>query len=110
MWAAELTASRLFWQAEGVEGTSTRGAIYLTTSSIYAAGTVVHFETTDGEGVLPFETGKDFSVLVFSSPDLVAGEAYDVYLDGSTSRENINGLYSGEAYNPGTLAGTVTAS
>jgi hypothetical protein len=96
--------------SEGVEGTSTQGAIYLTTSSIYAAGTVVHFETTDGDGVLTFETSKDFSVVVFSSPDLVAGETYDVYVDGSTSGESISGLYGSDAYDPGTLVGTVTAS
>ena len=96
--------------SEGVEGTSTQGAIYLTTSSIYAAGTVVHFETTDGDGVLTFETSKEFSVVVFSSPDLVAGETYDVYFDGSTSGESISGLYGSDAYDPGTLVGTVTAS
>ena len=96
--------------SEGVEGTSTQGAIYLTTSSIYAAGTVIHFETTDGDGVLTFEASKEFSVVVFSSPDLVAGETYNVYLDGSTSGESISGLYGGNAYDPGTLVGTVTAS
>ena len=96
--------------SEGVEGTSTQGAVYLTTSSIYAAGTVVHFETTDGDGVLTFETGKDFSVVVFSSPDLVAGDTYDVYFAGSTSGESISGLFGSDAYDPGTLVGTVTAS
>ena len=96
--------------SEGVEGTSTQGAIYLTTRSIYAAGTVIHFETTDGDGVLTFAASKEFSVVVFSSPDLVPGETYDVYLDGSTSGESISGLYGSDAYEPGTLVGTVTAS
>lgn len=96
--------------SEGVEGTSTQGAIYLTTSSVYAAGTVVHFETTDGDGVLTFQTSKEFSVLVFSSPDLVQGETYDVYLDGSTSGDDISGLSGSDTYDPGTLVGTVTAS
>ena len=71
---------------------------------------MVHFETTDANGVLTFETSKDFSVVVFSSPDVVAGETYDVYFDGSTSGESLSGLYGNDACAPGTLAGTVTAS
>ena len=63
-----------------------------------------------GDSVLTFETSKEFSVLVFSSPDLVQGETYDVYFDGSTSGESIDGLYGSDAYEPGTLVGTVTAS
>ena len=96
--------------SEGVEGTSNQGAIYLTTGSTYAAGTVIHLETADGDSVLTFETSKEFSVLVFSSPDVVQGATYDVYLDGSADGDSTYGLYASDAYVPGTLVGTVTAS
>lgn len=72
-------------------------------------GTVIHIETADGEGVLTYETVNDFSAIVFSSSDLVAGESYNIYFDGTAAGASVNGLYEANTYTPGTLAGTVTA-
>jgi hypothetical protein len=48
-------------------------------------------------------------VITFSSPELVAGESYDIYLDGTAEGEDQYRLYAEDAYTPGTLAGTATA-
>jgi hypothetical protein len=94
--------------SEGINAGS-QASIFVTTGGTVAGGTVIHIETTNGEGVLTYETLNDFSVIVFSSPDLVAGESYDIYFDGTAEGEDHFRLYGEDAYTPGTLAGTATA-
>jgi len=74
------------------------------------AGTVVHIQTTGGEGLVTFETANEFDVIVFTSPDLVAGTDYEVYLGDPVSGDSASGLYDDAYYTPGDLAGTVTAA
>ena len=94
--------------SEGINAGS-QASIFVTTSGTIVGGTVIHIETADGEGVLTYETVNDFSAIVVSSSDLVAGESYNIYFDGTVEGEGVNGLYAADAYTPGTLAGTVTA-
>ena len=96
--------------SEGIDAGS-QASLYVTTGTEVAAGTMIHIETSDGDDVVTFEASKSFSVIVFSSPDLVAGETYNVYLEGSASGDNVGGLYATDAYNDdGTLVGSATAS
>ena len=87
-----------------------QASMYLTTDSIIAAGTLIHIETSDGEGVVTFEASNSFSVIVFSSPDLVAGQEYNVFFEGTADGDDVYGLYGADAYSPGTLVGTAIAS
>ena len=80
----------------------------MTSNTVYGAGTLVHIQTTDGESLVTFEPANQYDVIVFSSPDLEQGEAYEIYIGGSVSGDSTTGLY--DSYTPGTLAGTVTAS
>ncbi len=96
--------------SEGIDEGS-QASLYLTTQTDIAAGTMIHIETTDGDDVATFGASKSFSVIVFSSPGLVAGETYNVCLEGSASGDNVGGLYAADAYNDdGTLVGSATAS
>ncbi|NNJ48674.1 MAG: carbohydrate-binding domain-containing protein [Acidimicrobiia bacterium] len=95
--------------SEGINAGS-QASIFTTIGGRVAGGTVIHIETADGEGLVTYETRNDFSVIVFSSPDLVAGESYSIYLDGTAEGESVYGLYEDDAYTPGTLLGTVTAA
>ena len=94
--------------SEGINAGS-QASIFVTTDGAVAGGTVIHIESATGEGVLTYETLNDFSVIVFSSPDLVAGESYDIYFDGTAEGDDRYGLYDSDAYTPGTLVGTATA-
>ena len=89
--------------SEGVGAGSTQASIYLTSSSVLDAGTVIHLQTTNGEDLVTFQPVNDFDVIVFTSPDLVTGEAYEVYPGGSVSGDSATGLY--EAYAPGDPVG-----
>ena len=61
--------------SEGIDA-GTQASLYVTTQTEVAAGTMIHIETSDGDDVVTFEASKSFSVIVFSSPDLVAGDTY----------------------------------
>jgi hypothetical protein len=96
--------------SEGIGTGSSQASVYVTTGSMIDAGTVVHIETTDGEGLVTFEPVNDYSVIAFSSPDLVDGESYDVYFGGAVTGDSSTNLYENSAYTDGELAGTATAS
>jgi len=96
--------------SQGVGAGSTQASVYLTSDSVIDAGTVVHIQTTDGDGLVTFEPANEFDVIVFTSPDLVDGASYEIYLGGSVSGDSTTGLYDDDAYTPGTIVGTATAS
>lgn len=96
--------------SEGVGIDSTQASIYVTTDSVIDTGTVLHLQTTDGDTLVTFLAENVFDVIVFTSPELVAGETYEIYLGGSVSGDSTTGLYDDAAYTLGTLAGTVAAS
>ncbi|NND76436.1 MAG: carbohydrate-binding domain-containing protein [Ilumatobacter sp.] len=95
--------------SEGVGVGSSQASMYLTTGTTITAGTIVHIETTDGEGLITFEPANDYSVIVFSSPDVVDGESYDIYLAGTVTGGSATGLYQDSVYTAGDLAGTAVA-
>jgi len=94
--------------SEGIGAGSSQASLYVTLGSVAEAGTLVHIQSVDGENLVTFEPVNDFDVVVFSSPELTAGDSYEVYLGGTGSDASAKGLY--ETYSPGTLAGTATAS
>ncbi|MEM9748073.1 MAG: hypothetical protein AAF945_15355, partial [Actinomycetota bacterium] len=96
--------------SEGIGTGSTQPSLYVTTGSTVVAGTLVHITDSDGEALVTFEPHNDFSVIVFSSPDLVEGESYDVYLGGSVDGDSDTDLHDASTYVAGELAGTITAT
>ncbi len=77
--------------SEGVGVGSTQASVYLTFGSVVEAGTLVHIQSTDGEHLVTFEPENAFDVVVFTSPDLVAGETYEIYLGGSVNGDSTTG-------------------
>lgn len=96
--------------SEGVGVGSTQASLYIVTGSTLPAGTVVHIESSDGSGLVTFEPANDYSVIVFSSSDLVAGESYDVYVGGTVSGGSASGLYDVSEGVDGELIGSVAAT
>lgn len=95
--------------SEGVGTGSTQASIYVTTSSVIDAGTAVHIQATEGTSLITFVPANEFDVIVFTSPDLEAGETYEVYVGGAVSGDSATGLYEAAAYEMGALLGEVNA-
>ncbi len=95
--------------SEGIGTGSSQASLYVAGGSTISAGTAVHIESTDGDSLVTFEPVNDYSVIVFSSPELVAGDSYEIYLGGSVTGDSVTNLYEATDYTAGDLAGTVVA-
>lgn len=95
-------------QAPGT--TSTQYSVMLNLASSQSANTMIHIETKDGRDILTFAPTKNYQSVVFSLPELQDGSTYIAYSGGSSSGNEIDGLYSGGEYTPGTELYTFTVS
>ena len=87
--------------AQSPSTSSTQYSVMYNFDTMQSAGTLVHIETENGEEVLTFAPAKEFQSVVVSSPELVNGSTYVVYLGGSTTGTPIDGLYSDGSYTAG---------
>lgn len=88
--------------AQMPDATSTQNSALITFSSTQTASKLIHLQTGDGKELFTFKPAKNFQSVAFSSPDLVTGGNYEVYLGGSTSGTQTDGLYSNSGYSGGT--------
>jgi len=66
-----------------------------------AAGTLIHIQNSAGEEVLTFAPDRACQSIVASSPELLLGGSYTIYLGGSSTGTVSDGLYTGGTYTPG---------
>jgi hypothetical protein len=92
-------------QAPSEESTQNSVKITLATQS---ANTLIRIESKNGEEILTFAPQKQYSSVVISSPKLKTGEVYKVYLGGSSTGSNVEGLYSNGTYTNGKEIGSFT--
>jgi len=96
--------------AETAGTTSTQYAILVAFSTTQSAGTLVHMQNSAGEDIFTFAPAKSYQSVAFCAPSLEKGEKYSVYLGGSSTGTETDGLYSGGSYTPGTLNSSLTIS
>ena len=87
--------------------TGTTQCVFGTYSS-GTAGTTLAIKDSSGKVLCVFKTTKQFSHLVFSSPDMKTGETYELWTGGSGSGECINGLYTNNSYEGGTKLASIS--
>lgn len=96
--------------AEMPDATSAQASLGLTLGQAYPAGTVVQVTAEDGTLVASFEARKTLESFVLSSPDLVAGASYTVWV-GGTAGTSVLGGYAADGDTSGaTELGSTTAS
>lgn len=95
---------------EGASSGSTQYSLLLQTSSMISAGTLFHIEDSEGKNIVTFAPERSYYSIVFSSSDLTNGSSYNVYTGGSSSGEEVNGLYTGGTYSGGTQKTSFTIS
>ena len=94
--------------AQAPSTSSTQNSLMINFTAGQAAGTLVHVEDSEGNELVTFEPSKDFQSVVISSPDLVTGETYSIYVGGSTTGTASDGLVQDGTYTPGDLYTSVT--
>lgn len=95
--------------AQAPGGASTQCSLLMNFTSVQANGTLIHLQTNDGASLLTFKPSRQFQSLAYSSPDLVKGNSYQIYLGGSAYGTATDGFYDGD-YSPGTLSNSFTVS
>lgn len=88
--------------AQAPDTTSTQYSVMLNLPSTQSAGTIVHIQSEDGEGILTFVPTKEYQSVVLSSAELENGSTYVAYLGGSSTGTPTDGLYSDGTYTAGT--------
>ena len=68
-------------------------------SSGLSAGEIIGITDQDGKVLAAFQLPKAIASIVFSSPDLVAGETYSIVGGGSTTGMAVDGVIDPAAYN-----------
>jgi len=96
-----LVAAGSAGMAQAPGSASTQPVLLLNLAAAQPAGTLIHIQDSQGADVLTFAPAKSYQSLAFSSPLLVSGETYTVYVGGASSGAVTNGLYAGGAYTPG---------
>ena len=82
---------------------STQYSVLVNFSSQVAAGTMLHFETSNGQEIVTFVPVKEVQSILISTPELANGMALDLYSGGTYDGTLLDGLYTGGTYTPGTL-------
>jgi len=90
--------------------TSPQNSIGIAFSSAQAAGTLVHVQNAAGEDVLTFRPAKRYQTVVLSSPLVTRATGYSLYVGGSSTGPEKDGLFSGGTYYGGTKKATFDVS
>ncbi|NMB86799.1 MAG: carbohydrate-binding domain-containing protein [Chloroflexi bacterium] len=67
------------------------------------AGSLFRVQDGAGNGLITFAPEKEYQSVAFSSPRLVDGGRYEVYLGGQMTGDAVDGLYPDGVYTPGKL-------
>ncbi len=96
--------------AQAPDQSSTQNSVLIIFDSPVAAGTLIRVQSSDGTDLLAFVPSKQYQSILFSTPALVNGATYEVYLDGSSSGTIMDGLYQGGTYSGGSQSTSFTIS
>ncbi|MCW1968288.1 MAG: carbohydrate-binding domain-containing protein [Anaerolineae bacterium] len=88
---------------------STQPALLIYFTAAQPAGTLVSIRNKSGESIITFKPTKAYQSLAFSSSALTKGSSYDIYLGGTPSGNEVNGIYTG-AISGGTLFQSFTVN
>jgi hypothetical protein len=94
---------------------SSQASILVNFSYAQQAGTLISIQDSAGNAILTFAPTKEYQSIAFSSPDLVNGATYNIYLGGNASGTMVDSLLQDGTYSGGnqytslTLSGMVTS-
>jgi hypothetical protein len=85
-------------------------SVKTTISSGISSNTLFHIQDTEGNDLVTFKPFRNQYYIVFSSAQLKSGSTYHIYLGGSSTGVNNNGLFTGGTYSGGTFRKSFTLS
>jgi hypothetical protein len=89
---------------------SAQSGILMSYSETQAAGTMVHLEDSEGNTVISFVPVKEYQSVFISSPKLTKDASYTLYSGGTSTGNEVDGLYTDGDYQGGTKIVEITMS
>ena len=89
---------------------SSQASVLANLAGSQAAGTIVHLADGAGKLLASFRSAKPFQSLIFTSPAIVKGRAYTVYVGGSVSGASLGGYFAKGSIVGATPLGVFTAT
>lgn len=89
---------------------SAQNSVKVMFSSSHASTTLFHIRDNDGNEVVTFKPERKYQSMIVSSPLLVTGKTYHIFISGSSSGISNYGLFEGGSYSPGTELASFTIS
>ena len=105
-----LIAAGSVGMAQAPSTSSAQNSVMINTTSAISAGTLIHIEDAAGESVVTFQPSKTCQSFVISSAQLETGSTYEVYIGGTSTGSNVDGVIEGGTYTPGSRLGSFTIS
>ncbi len=96
--------------AQTIGNTSTQYGVLIKLRTAQNANNLIHIEDTNGDEIFTFKPIKKYQSIAFSSPILQKNSSYKLYLGGSSTANENNGLYEDCVYSDGILTSTFTIS
>ncbi len=93
--------------AQSLSSSSTQASILINLTQEASANQIIHLQNSNGEEIITYAPSKKYSSIVVSTPNIKQNESVEVYLSGSHSGTNTNGLYTGGSYTSGELLTTI---
>jgi len=105
-----LIASGSSGMAQAPSTNSSQYSLLITFSSAQKANAIFHIQDSNGEEICTYAPPKKYQAVAFSSPKLVKGSTYDIYIGGTSTGTPNNGLYTDGSYTAGTKYASFTVS
>jgi hypothetical protein len=96
--------------AQAPSQTSTENSVMVRFSTAQQANALVHVQNAAGVDILTFKPVKRYQSVVLSSAQLARGSGYALFVGGSSTGLETDGLFSGGVYYGGTLKSSFSIS
>ncbi len=87
--------------AQAPSNSSSQASVYMNLNYTIQNNEIIHVESSNGETIFNFTPSKEIQNIVFSTPDLLTGETYHIYVGGQISGTSSNSLFSDVSYSGG---------
>lgn len=94
--------------ADTPDNTSTQNSIAMVLNASQPAGSLIHIENENGQDILTFVPSYEYQYVVVSSPELQTNETYNIYIGGSSTGSDVDGLIENGETSSGSLVSNVT--
>jgi hypothetical protein len=95
---------------EAISATSSQYCMKATIQATLSSSSLFHIQDATGKNIVTYKPVRTIYYIVVSTPDLKNGSTYSIYMGGTSTGTNVNGLYVDGTYSGGTLKKSFTIS